>query len=222
MTNPSALDQARDLYLRTTFLERVAHELRGPAGVTSGALDEIESALGARAGELAEFFSMARRGVLRIVRVARRLHRTAQLEAGAAEWVLGPQDLRVLVERGAREAEQLEARRGIRLQLSTSPDPCWAHVDPTWLGEAISEIVANAIRFARQEVTVESKAEEDESASPCATTVRVSRARLLCVLVPPAREEAWASLSRWPSMSCGPTAAGSSSGPIRRRRPAGE
>ena len=163
MSNASnAPDQARDLYLRTTFLERIAHELRGPAGVASGALDEIESALGTRATEVSGFLAMARRGVQRILRVARRLHRTAQLESGGVEWVFGPTDLRVIVEQGAREAERLEARRGIRVQLATPSDLCWADVDAAWLAEAVSELVANAIRFARTEVMVEVQAEPEE------------------------------------------------------------
>lgn len=56
-------------YLRTTFLERIAHELRGPAGVAAGALDEIERVMGAQGDEVRPFFSMARRGLRRIASV---------------------------------------------------------------------------------------------------------------------------------------------------------
>ena len=54
-----------DLYLRTEFLERVAHELRGPSGVTLGAIDEMELLLGEDSEKVKPLLSMARRGIRR-------------------------------------------------------------------------------------------------------------------------------------------------------------
>jgi two-component system, OmpR family, sensor histidine kinase RstB len=149
-------------YLRTEFLERVSHELRGPMGVTSGALDEMELALGPNAEALRTYFLMARRGMRRVLRVAERLHRTALLEAGTVEWALVPTDLRGLVRAAVMETELLEARRGVRVDLSCSEEVCWVAADPDWMHAAIAEVVGNAIRYARSVVSIHAGASTDE------------------------------------------------------------
>lgn len=150
------------MYLRTEFLERVAHELRGPAGVTSGALDELELALGPEAEKFKALFLMARRGVRRVLRSADRLQRTAQLEGGKTDWSRVSTDLRGIVETATREAEHLEGRRAICVEVTCTESPCFAAIDAGWMHNAIAETVGNAIRFARTTVTVDTQATELE------------------------------------------------------------
>jgi signal transduction histidine kinase len=142
-------------YLKTTFLEALAHELRGPSGVTLGALDELELALGEHAHAHAALFAMARRGVRRVLRTADRLSRTAQLEQSGPILSREEIDLNALVERAAKEAELVEARRGIKLSLTLPDARSSARVDSTWLGAAMAELVGAALRSARKGVLVE-------------------------------------------------------------------
>jgi signal transduction histidine kinase len=142
-------------FLRTEFLERVAHELRGPAGVTLGALDELEHALGAEVVEQNRvLFAMARRGARRVLRTADRLSRTAQLEGGGAHVTRLPADLRTLVRQATQDAELIEGRSSVKVQLRVSDEPCASDVDGAWLAIALMELVAQAIRCARREVEV--------------------------------------------------------------------
>jgi signal transduction histidine kinase len=142
-------------YLRTTFLEALAHELRGPSGVTLGALDELELALGENAQQHAALFAMARRGVRRVLRTADRLSRTAQLEQSGPILSREETDLVTLVERATKEAELVEARRGVKLDLTMPEGRCMALVDPTWLGAAMAELVGAGLRSARKAVLIE-------------------------------------------------------------------
>jgi signal transduction histidine kinase len=146
---------SQNTYLKTSFLEALAHELRGPSGVTLGALDELELALGEAAQAHASLFAMARRGVRRVLRTTDRLSRSAQLEQSGFAPALEEADLSALVERSAREAELVEARRGVKLEITRPQDPVLARVDATWLGAAISEVVAAALRAARRSVLIE-------------------------------------------------------------------
>ncbi len=66
---------------RTDFLLRVAHDLRGPAGVIQGSLDEITAALGEDAGRFQGLLAMAERGVAKVVRAAALLEQTGHLAA---------------------------------------------------------------------------------------------------------------------------------------------
>ncbi len=141
-------------YLRTEFLERIAHELRGPAGVTLGTLDEMELALGPDADKIKQLMAMARRGARRVLRTAERLSRTAQLVGEHVEWSRAPSDLKTVLQRAVREAELTEARRGISVVLSVPSQPCTVAVDAPWLAVAVIELVVNAIAHARKVVSV--------------------------------------------------------------------
>ncbi|MFT3921687.1 MAG: hypothetical protein QM778_04055 [Myxococcales bacterium] len=150
-------DGGADLYLRTELLERIAHELRGPAGVTLGALDEIERLLARTEGEedARALLSMARRGARRVLRTAERLTRTAQLEAGLPHMASILLDVREIVARVARDTEQLEGRSAVRVELVTAAQPCVAHVDSNWLGAALGELFSQSIRCARSHVQIQ-------------------------------------------------------------------
>ncbi|HEY6879587.1 MAG TPA: hypothetical protein VI299_16285 [Polyangiales bacterium] len=145
----------RARFLRTEFLERIAHELRGPAGVTLGALDELEHALGAEAAEQNRaLFAMARRGARRVLRTADRLSRTAQLEGGSPHVTRLPADVRTLVRQATHDAEVIEGRSSVKVTLLMGEDPCAADVDGAWMAIALMELVSQAIRCARREVEV--------------------------------------------------------------------
>ncbi len=171
-------------YLRTELLDRIAHELRGPAGVTLGALDELERLLGDNGTEESRaLLSMARRGARRVLRTAERLTRTAHLESGPAAFVTALLDVRELVVRAAREAEQIEGRSAIRVNVDMSDKPCVAHVDASWMSAALEEVFAQAIRCARKCVLIRVRsesgvvrisAEDDRSVN-----VEISSARFL-------------------------------------------
>jgi signal transduction histidine kinase len=142
-------------YLRTELLERIAHELRGPAGVTLGALDELEHALGAEQAEQHRLlFAMARRGAKRVLRTADRLTRTALLESATLTVHCAPTDVRTLVKQAVRDAETIEGRMSVQLRLTLPEEPCFVDVDSGWWAMAIGELVSQAIRCARREVEV--------------------------------------------------------------------
>ncbi len=153
MSEPPGDDPSR--YLRTELLERIAHEVRGPAGVVLGALDELEHALDP---ELVEqnrtLFAMARRGARRVLRTAERLSRTASLEASPAPVQRVSSDVRGVVRDAVQEAEQAEGRASIQLKVSLPAEPCACEIDPGWLAVALAELVAQAIRTARRQVEV--------------------------------------------------------------------
>ena len=134
--------------------ERVAHELRGPAGVTLGAIDELELALGAQAENHRALLAMARRGIGKVLRTAERLSKKSQLDSGRAVMAATQVDLRELVARAGKDAEQVEARRGIEVKVEAGDIPQPATVDESWALTAVTELVALAIRAARREVKV--------------------------------------------------------------------
>jgi signal transduction histidine kinase len=148
------LDPEANEYLRTSFLDRVAHELRGPAGVIDGAVQELEAALGSGAQEHRVLLDMMRRGVRRIVRTADRLQQTGQCERDVLELSKQRCDVTELVRRSVAEAAATEGRKKIRVDIETPPVHSYCDVDERWLGVAVYEIASNSIRHAREAVRV--------------------------------------------------------------------
>ena len=149
-------------YLKTEFLERIAHELRGPAGVTLGALDELGLALGADSARVANLIAMARRSVQRVLRTAERLQRTAQLESGDVEWQRERRDLRDIVRTAVLQVEGIEARKGVSVVVTLSDAPCISEVDVGWVTAAVSELLMNAIRNAKTTAEVSTSRADGE------------------------------------------------------------
>ncbi len=146
------------------FLERIAHELRGPLGVILGALNEIERSHGAPATELQPLLRMARRGARRVLRTADRLDRAAQLEAASLVWGKTSIDLPSLVAEVVSDVIQLETRGGVRVEVRGEDGaPCFIDADAAWVRVAVAELVANAVRFARARVSVETAAVDGEA-----------------------------------------------------------
>ncbi len=140
--------------LRPEFLDRVAHELRGPAGVTLGALDEIELALGDAAEQSRPFLAMARRGAYRVLRTADRLSRSAQLEAGV-QYRFAATDLRQLLRQASVEALRLEERANLRLEVVLPDAPSMVSVDAGWVQAALTELISHAMRRAKSMVSAQ-------------------------------------------------------------------
>ena len=155
------LDPEEHTYLRTSFLDRVAHELRGPAGVIDGAVQELEAALGPSAQEHRVLLDMMRRGVRRIVRTADRLQQTGQCERDSLELTRQRSDLPELVRRAVAEAVATEGRKKIRVEVDVAPIHGGVEVDERWMGVAVYEIASNSIRHAREAVRVSLEQEAD-------------------------------------------------------------
>lgn len=148
-------------YVRTQFLERVAHELRGPLGVIDGAVQELECALGDRAVDNRALFEMMRRGIRRLARTADRLQQTGQCERDRLELELQRCDLANLVRASVQEAAAIEGRKMIRVQIDVPVDPRICELDEHWIGVAVYEVASNAIRHARELVTVSLEQDAD-------------------------------------------------------------
>lgn len=145
-------------FLRTEFLERVAHELRGPAGVTFGALDELAEILAHPTLDSIRrtmmLIDIARRGTRKVLRTADRLSRAGRLESPSLVLCRGEVDLRDLVRRATDEAVAIEARSYVMILRDVTPSPCTVDVDADWMTSALTELVGHALRAARRAVCV--------------------------------------------------------------------
>ena len=111
--------EERRVGLPPHFLSRLAHDIRSPLGLLSGALEEIRADL---AGQLDEgherMLSLADRGLARLDRMARMLSTVAQLEGGTLRLQPVSTDLARLVREVVETVEREDPRRGLALESS--------------------------------------------------------------------------------------------------------
>jgi signal transduction histidine kinase len=150
-----------DDWVRTTFLRRVAHDIVGGAGVTRGALDEIER-MAAEGRRDEALLAIARRAVTKLERIGRRLRLVGLAEGGELVIAKASVDLREVVDAGVAEAAELDGRRTVKVERVRADVPLVTQADAEHVRIAISEIVANAIRFARTRVRVMERRDEHD------------------------------------------------------------
>ncbi len=145
----------RSAWVTTSVFRKVAHDIVGGAGVTRGALTEIERTLGAPSEMQTMLLAMARRGLTRLDRLARRLRYAAVAESGDLAPALAELDLRDVARAGAREALELDGRKTVTFEARLPPAAVIAQLDEELVRAAISEVVSNAVRFARKSASLE-------------------------------------------------------------------
>lgn len=149
------MNPADELDLRSEFLERLAHELRGLSGITLGALDEMEAIFLDAQSDASSLLELARRGALRTLRLAEQLQRSAQLERGEVEWSPQTVDVAVLLDDVVQRVQALHRRRNVAIEVQASSEPHTLSVDEEWFRAALLEVITESLRRARTRVEVE-------------------------------------------------------------------
>ena len=134
-------DRGRD------FLADVSHELRTPIA----ALLTFNELLTERAGNdplaRAEFLANSRVQLERLDWLAQNLLELSKLDSGLVLLDLRPDDLRAAVESSVEQAGPAARRRGIDLRLELPPAPIRLWHDPQRIGQVVTNLVGNAIKF---------------------------------------------------------------------------
>ncbi len=134
-------DRSRD------FLADVSHELRTPIA----ALLTFNELLTERTGDdpiaRAEFLHNSRVQLERLDWLAQNLLELSKLDSGLVLLDLRPDDLRVAVESAVEQAGPAARRRNLSLGLSLPDAPLRIRHDPQRIGQVMTNLVGNAIKF---------------------------------------------------------------------------
>jgi two-component system OmpR family sensor kinase len=134
-------DRSRD------FLADVSHELRTPIA----ALLTFNELLTERAGDdpraRTEFLQNSRVQLERLDWLAQNLLELSKLDSGLVLLDLRPDDLRVTVESAVEQARPAARRRDLTLDLSLPDAPIRVRHDPQRIGQVVTNLVGNAIKF---------------------------------------------------------------------------
>ncbi|MGX5681463.1 sensor histidine kinase [Schumannella luteola] len=153
----SDVTQAREVArLKDEFVGLISHELRTPLSSVLGYLelmrDDTEHPL---SDEQLQYLSVAERNAHRLLRLVGDLLFTAQVESG--KFMLTdaqPVDLGSVVRASAESARPAADAAGITLEVEIPDAPATVRGDSVRLGQAVDNLVSNAIKFSQRGGTV--------------------------------------------------------------------
>ena len=153
-------DRSRD------FLADVSHELRTPIAAlrTFNELMGEEHSMDDATRE--EFIEQSRQQIDRLDWLATNLLELSKLESGLVLLDLRPDDLRAVIENSVQQQLPTADRKHVKLKMQLPDDPIRQMHDPQRLGQVVTNLIGNAIKFTPSggtvDVTLEPTAEGAE------------------------------------------------------------
>jgi two-component system phosphate regulon sensor histidine kinase PhoR len=159
--------------LKSDFVSSVSHELRTPLASILGYLDVLlEGELGEMAPEQTEFVRIVDENARRLLSLINDLLTLSGIEGGRMLLRPEPIDLRPLVERYVLDLEVAAAEKGLDLSVLLPADEFVVQVDPERIGQVVTNLVANAVKFSERggDVRVELRREAGQAVLSVADT----------------------------------------------------
>jgi signal transduction histidine kinase len=141
---------------RRSFVATASHELRTPLTSLQGTIELLEDDL--RDGQLDQAdaqrqVASARRELRRLARLATELLDLSRLDA-AVPLREEPVELAELCRAVAAEFELRAIERGVELDVTTPPGPCWGRGDPDAVARVVRILLDNALRHTPESSTI--------------------------------------------------------------------
>lgn len=148
-------DRSRD------FLADVSHELRTPIAALRTFNELLRDGADADSATRHEFLEQSAGQIERLDWLAANLLDLSKLESGLIRLDLRPDDLRAVVEDAVEQAQPGAARRGVMLGMYLPPEPIHLPHDPQRMGQVLSNLIGNAVKFTPRGGRVEVHLEPD-------------------------------------------------------------
>jgi signal transduction histidine kinase len=137
-------DRSRD------FLADVSHELRTPLAALRTFNELLRQQAAGDPEARAEFVESSGQQIDRLDWLAQNLLELSKLDSGLVLLDLRPDDLRAAVESAVEQARPAARKRGVSLELDLPEQPVRIRHDPQRIGQVVSNLVGNAIKFTQR------------------------------------------------------------------------
>jgi two-component system, OmpR family, sensor histidine kinase MtrB len=145
-------DRSRD------FLADVSHELRTPIAALRTFNELLREDAADDPAARAEFLQSSGEQIERLDWLAQNLLELSKLDSGLVLLDLRPEDLRATIESSVEQADPTARRRGIDLRVTLPDSPLRIRHDPQRIGQVITNLLGNAIKFTSRGGDVEIQA----------------------------------------------------------------
>ncbi len=129
------------------FLADVSHELRTPIAALRTFNELLQAGAGEDTRTRTEFLQQSGRQIDRLEWLATNLLELSKLDSGLVALDLRPDDLRTAVENAMEQAQPVADAKGVKLAMHVPDSPVRQPHDPPRIGQVLSNLVANAVRF---------------------------------------------------------------------------
>ncbi|MET0862976.1 MAG: ATP-binding protein [Nakamurella sp.] len=160
-------DERRQARMKDEFVNLISHELRTPLSSILGYIELIsDDEDHPLSEEQTRYMATVERNAQRLLRLVSDLLFTAQVESGRFSLQERDVDLRAVVNSSVESAVPVAEARDVRLVLSQNSSPLHVWGDPTRLGQAVDNLVSNAVKFTppggRVAITLSSTSRDDD------------------------------------------------------------
>jgi signal transduction histidine kinase len=144
----------RDRDYSRDFLADVSHELRTPIAATRTFIELLQGPAGRDPAARAEFLDSSAVQLDRLDWLAQNLLELSKLDSGLVLLDLRPDDVRATIESAVEQQQAAAERKGIRLTASLPDRPLRIRHDPPRVGQIVSNLVGNAVKFTDRDGSV--------------------------------------------------------------------
>lgn len=141
--------------LKDEFVGLISHELRTPLSSILGYLELMrDDDVHPLSDEQLQYLSVAERNANRLLRLVGDLLFTAQVESGRFPLDSRDTPLAAIVSASVETGRPMADAAGVELRQELPDDPLIVHGDPVRLGQAVDNLISNAIKFTPRGGTV--------------------------------------------------------------------
>jgi signal transduction histidine kinase len=133
--------------LKSDFVAAVSHEFRTPLATLRQLTENLADGRVSTDERRSAYYQTQRRATNRLSRLVERLLDFGRMEAGALRYHFEPADVGTLVHDVVDEFENVSATGGHEITVETDPELPHVYVDPEALGQAIWNLLDNAIKY---------------------------------------------------------------------------
>jgi signal transduction histidine kinase len=137
----------RDRDYSRDFLADVSHELRTPIAAMRTFIELLQGPAGRDPAARTEFLDSSAVQLDRLDWLAQNLLELSKLDSGLVLLDLRPDDVRGTIESAVEQQQPAAERKGLVLRTSLPSSPLRIRHDPPRLGQVISNLVGNAVKF---------------------------------------------------------------------------
>jgi signal transduction histidine kinase len=137
----------RDRDLSRDFLADVSHELRTPIAAMRTFVELLQGPAGMDSAARSEFLDSSAVQLDRLDWLAQNLLELSKLDSGLVLLDLRPEDIRGTIESAVEQQVAASERRGVRLTTTLPGRPLRIRHDPPRVGQVVTNLVGNALKF---------------------------------------------------------------------------
>jgi PAS domain S-box-containing protein len=145
--------------LKDEFVGTVSHELRSPVAIIKWSINHLKDGLAGSVTEEKEVIASISRNCERLERMVNDVLDLSRLESGRARVNRRPIDLVPILHETVRNFQKSAEKNRVVLEMHLPPTLPDLHADPDMVVQLVTNLLDNAVRFAKGKVQIEAAVE---------------------------------------------------------------